>query len=231
MVMDLIFAWKARRSGPGLSWPPGVSCLCIACLIGAVGCLPVSAQTPTPASAASAPAKDVAPSASVQRQADSVFRWIKIHSDKPRKPTVKPDLAALPSGKELSAAGAAVVAAAPPRGVAAAEQSPVNDAVLPVVASVDVPAAATNRIDTLVQLKPIEQPKPDFPGDIMARLGKGGVKLSFLVQPDGSVSAPEVLSSSHRRLNPSALAAIAKWRFEPIQAARTAQVELGFDLD
>ena len=189
------------------------------------------AQTLPPATAASAPATGAAPSESLQRQADSVFRWIKIHSDKPRKPVAKSQVPA------SAAAGVAATASAPQEStlqVAAIAQppepavEPVALAVAPVVAAApEVPL----QIDVDVPLKPIAQPKPEFPEDVMTKLGKGGVKLRFVVQPDGTVSAPEVLSSSHRRLNPPALAAIASWRFEPIPAPRTAQVELGFDLD
>ena len=233
--MDLNVAWNTRCRDAMLSCQAEVAWFCIVWLTGAVACLPVSAQAPTPASAASAPGKDVAPSASVQRQADSVFRWIKIHSDKPRKATAtaKPNLTALPVAKEVPAVGAAVDAAAPPLAVSAPELIPLKDGTAPVppVVAAAPAGAAPVRIEAKEQLKPIEQPKPDFPEDIMAKLGKGGVKLSFMVQPDGSVSAPEILSTSHRRLNPSALAAISKWRFEPIQAARSAQVELGFDLE
>ncbi len=211
--------------------------VCVACLAGSALCSPASAQSVTPASAASAPAQVAAPSESVQRQADSVFRWIKIHADKPRKAASKHDVAAPSPAKAASAAGAPVVATAQTVPTELSAQN-ADELVLPVVvplsASVVTQAAeasAAKALDVEVKLKPIAQPKPDFPGDVMAKLGKGAVTLRFVVQPDGTVSAPEILSSSHRRLNPPALAAIALWRFEPVQVARTAQVELGFDLD
>ncbi len=47
---------------------------------------PAHAQ-PTPTSPASAAASDLTASERAQRDADKVFKWILIHSDKPRKPT------------------------------------------------------------------------------------------------------------------------------------------------
>jgi TonB family protein len=80
-------------------------------------------------------------------------------------------------------------------------------------------------------LQPIAQPEPKFPVDVVAELGKGSVTLRFMVQADGTVSEPEVLSSSHRRLNRPALEAVALWRFEPIPEPRKTQVELVFNQD
>ncbi len=190
--------------------------------------------------AASAPGKVAAPSESVQRQADSVFRWIKIQSDKPRKSVIKPDASA--ATKAASAASAPIVATAdvardqPAVEIAMASLPAPNLSLVGMATetSIEAASAVTPVSPTAVvevPLKPVSQFKPDFPGDIMAKLGKGAVKLRFMVQPDGSVSAPEILSTSHRRLNSAALAAVAVWRFEPIPTPRSAQVELGFDVD
>lgn len=225
--------------------------VCLGFFIGWVGvALPASAQTAVPASAASAPGKGAAPSERAQRQADSVFRWIKIHSEKPRKaaetrPVVKPEPAVVVTGSSSREAAKAEpgdtkpVPTATPNSPAlepldaAAEKDTVAAPVVPVVASAPAaaPVAPAAPVEEEVVVKPIEQPKPEFPEDVMAQLGSGKVKLRFMVQPDGSVAEAEVLSTSHRRLNRAALDAIAKWRFEPIKVARPAQVELGFSLD
>ena len=177
---------------------------CVAGLVGAGLFLPVNAQPVTPASAASAPTKDAAPSERVQREASDVFRWIKLHTDNPRKaPETKPAKATLATARVSTGT--------------------------PSVPLVEV--AGPKPVETEKPLKPISQPEPEFPADIMTALGKGSVTLRFVVQTDGTVSEPEVLSSSHRRLNPPALAAVALWRFEPILTPRQTQVELGFSLD
>lgn len=206
-----------------------------------------AAAVAAPAAAASAavPSKGTAPSERAQRQADSVFRWIKIHAEKPRKaaeaktPT-KPEAAvaspresakAVPEdNKPARTASSSAPALEPLK--AAAEKDTAVAPVAPVVASAPATAeAAPAPVEEEAAIKPIAQPKPDFPEDVMAQLGSGKVKLRFMVQPDGSVAEAEVLSTSHRRLNRAALDAIAKWRFEPIKVARPAQVELGFSLD
>lgn len=229
--------------------------VCLGFFIGWVGvALPAGAQTaaaaPAPASAASAPAKGAAPSERAQRQADSVFRWIKIHSEKPRKaaeakPAAKSEAAVVVTGSSPREAARAEPDDAKPAPTAsasspaleplnaAAEKDTVAAPVVPVVASAPavVPVTPAAPVEEEVVVKPIEQPKPEFPEDVMAQLGSGKVKLRFMVQPDGSVAEAEVLSTSHRRLNRAALDAIAKWRFKPIKVARPAQVELGFSLE
>jgi TonB family protein len=219
----------------------------------------VNAQSVTPASAASAPAKDAGPSERVQREASDVFRWIKVHTDKPRKvveikPASKPDVAAASTDnsapapapakgdKKTASAPASVTAptpTAPP--VELAVERPIATATsqatpVAVVASVPVAEAVVETvvpepIEVEKPLQPIAQPEPKFPVDVVAELGKGSVTLRFMVQADGTVSEPEVLSSSHRRLNRPALEAVALWRFEPISEPRKTQVELVFNQD
>jgi TonB family protein len=80
-------------------------------------------------------------------------------------------------------------------------------------------------------LKLLSQVEPDFPGALQRRLRKGSVEVSFTVLPDGSVSSPSVLRSSHPRLEAPALGAVAQWRFAPMAAPKPGVVEVGFNLD
>jgi TonB family protein len=226
----------------------------IAGLVGTGLFLPVNAQPVTPASAASAPAKDAATSERVQHEASDVFRWIKLHADKPRKaaetkPASKSDATAASTdnsarapakGDKLAKAALAtarvapVTPSAPPVDLAVekpTESTPLEVASATVASVPVVELAMPKPVEVEKPLKPISQPEPEFPADLMATLGKGSVKLRFLVQADGTVSEPEVLFSSHRRLNSPALAAVALWRFEPILTPRRALIELGFNLD
>lgn len=77
----------------------------------------------------------------------------------------------------------------------------------------------------------IKADEPEFPIAVMRRLRKGTVQVRFDVMPDGTVSNAAVVNTTHRSLNEAALEAVTGWRFQPVRAARTAVVDLGFDLD
>lgn len=76
----------------------------------------------------------------------------------------------------------------------------------------------------------VHQVDPDFPAAIVRRLQKGSVQVRFEVQPDGSVKQPEVVKSSHARLNPAAVEAVAQWKFQPLRHTQYGIVELVFDI-
>jgi TonB family protein len=56
----------------------------------------------------------------------------------------------------------------------------------------------------------------------------GEVVLAFTVNPDGSVSDLSVSSASDRALEPAALDAVSKWRYQPIASAQAHGVQLVF---
>ncbi len=91
------------------------------------------------------------------------------------------------------------------------------------------PARSASAADE--RLQPVAQPRPDFPSSLVQRLRRGTVRVQFNVLPDGSVGAAEVVDSSHARLNPAALVAVAQWRFQPVARAQAARVELALKLD
>lgn len=216
-----------------------------------------------PAGAASA--AEMTPAERAQRDANTVFKWILIHSDKPRKAGAsreekheerredKPAAAArakpapraadapvVASPAARSAAGGAVPAALP--GSASTSNAsiavPSVETALAPAAAIDTravrgdsaPAAATAETpnDTLTL---VHRTDPQFPIGVLRDLRRGGVQVRFTVLPDGSVAEPAVVTSTHPRLNASALAAVAQWRFAPVHRPQAGTVELAFDLD
>jgi len=89
-------------------------------------------------------------------------------------------------------------------------------------------AAAPVEDDSPDALTPLSQAEPKFPISLVRALRTGQVRVKFTVQPDGSVADPTVIGTSSVRLNPSALAAVAQWRFAPVRKAQQGVVELGF---
>lgn len=202
-----------------------------------------AAHAQAPAASASA-ASDAAPSERARRDAEKVFQWIRIHSDKPRK-------AASTSGAtERSTAHAPVKKAArtpdsgpavtvPPAPVVVAPASPEREPApvvaaspLPLQDSVKAAAAPTPAsVEEDEVLYAIHKSEPEFPANLMRTLRKGMVQVAFTVQPDGSVAQPRVLSSTHPRLAQTAVATVSQWRFQPLRHAQDAVVDLGFNLD
>ncbi len=209
--------------------------------------LPVHAQqAPAPAQSASAPTG----MERSQRQADNVYRFIKLFADKPPKATADPTkvkpksdtaaqaprrpdaqaVAAPASTEPAPAEGAPVAAsslvateaAAPTQSASAARADTQVEATAAVVAQ--APAVEEPEELTLVQ-----QVEPEFPRELRNTVSQGKVLLAFTVQPDGSVSGTSIVSASNRRLGKPAMEAVSKWRFTPIRTARTAQVEIEFN--
>lgn len=120
-----------------------------------------------------------------------------------------------------------------PAPVVSAPEPPPTRAASPSLASAaltapPVPAAAPVEDDSPETLRPLSQAEPKFPINVVRALRSGQVRVKFTVQPDGSVADPTVIGSSSARLNPSALAAVAQWRFAPVRKAQQGVVELGF---
>ena len=207
------------------------------------------AQLVPSASAASAPVGDSMERA--QRQADNVMRWIKVHSDKPRtapaKPAepaapvpTKPALAVAPKAAAVAAPGTAAVAAepvAPPSAIAtaAAPASALLTAAPPTAPPIAPPAAVANAPEPVppdeeeIPLKAIAQDPPVIPRNTLAALNTvAKLVVQFTVDTNGSVRDVQVLSSNRSQLNRPTLAAVTKWRFEPIKAPRIARIEFDF---
>jgi TonB family protein len=164
--------------------------------------------------------------------------------------------AARPALAPASAPGPARTARAVPAPPAAAPAAPASAAPAPAASAAPgpvqapaeaEPAASDPAADTAAAPAPYigrllvaqagedlvvaRQVGPEFQPVMMRALRKGMALVRFAVQPDGSVSAAEVVRSSHDDLNAAALAAVAQWRFQPIARAQIAVVEVGFGLD
>lgn len=242
-----MFVDRERARRVRAAWILGAAGWCVS--------LPAAAQQ-APAGAASA--VELTPAERAQRDADKVFKWILIHADKPRRPnpvrdekreerrdekplaTIRAKPAARAAEASPSAAGApapvaadersaAPLAAAAPAGALEASVA-VGEAQAVLPKAMPMPAlVAAEAIDEA--LTPLFRAEPLFPANVLRTLRKGAVQLRFTVLPDGSVADAAVVTSTSARLNSSALAAIAQWRFAPLRRPQAALVALGFDLD
>lgn len=95
----------------------------------------------------------------------------------------------------------------------------------PTESAAPAPAATTAR----AALKLIDYVAPEIDERTRRKLrADGEVVLDFTVNPDGSVGNLAVRSASDRSLEPAALDAVGKWRYEPIAAAQPHGVQLVF---
>lgn len=222
-------------------------------LLLAAGCATALAQADP---AASAPGGEMTPSQRAKRDAEKVFQWIRIHSDKPRRASASNASAERSGTPQPVAARGAAVAKAPPKpadkdaapAAVAAEQpllitdtvasAPATVAAAPEPASAALAAAAppvaraaAPVIEDDTPLVAVLRTEPDFPANLMRQLRKGSVQVAFTVQPDGSVAQARSVSSSHPRLVQAAVATVTQWRFQPLRHSQQAVVELGFNLE
>lgn len=203
--------------------------LCSASLM-AAALLPVRAQTPANT--------DKAQERS-QQQSDNVYRWIKYFADQPKrvdpnKVRPKAETPQLVKKPEVKATAeqtqSAPVTDSPAAPVAA---QPVADAQQPPAPQVVATAAPVTPEPEVVAeiaqpLRPVNVVEPTIPRELRNEVIKAKVLLNFTVQQDGRVTDPTVVAGSNRRLNRTAMEAIAQWRFEPIQTARLTQIEFEF---
>lgn len=198
------------------------------------------AQLVPSTSAASAPAPDAMERA--QRQADNVMRWIKVHAEKPRAAPIK---TVDPSVKTMLAPQvpkAAVVAAPVAESFKAVATSTPEPFAPPQEAS---PTARQQQAEAAVvaaeepspeppeeeaePLKAIMLEQPAIPINVLSVLNAPSkIVVQFTVDTSGAVSDIKVLSSGRSQLNKPTIAAINKWRFEPIKTPRVERVEFTF---
>ena len=82
-----------------------------------------------------------------------------------------------------------------------------------------------------LELIPIRQDPPAYTRAMARNRAEGVVKVAFDINMDGSTSDIQVASSTNRILNTSALEAVAKWRFKPIDEDVRVEIELAFSSD
>lgn len=208
---------------------------CLGALVWATAYTPVYAQSTSPTTGAT----EVSAQERSQRQADSVYRWIKLHAEPPRKADTarirpKQESPGVTSRKPEARPAELVPLQNVPEETASAQaetilqESPTGAGVATSAEAASPTAPETPVTDVEITLKAIAQPQPEFPRELRNTVTNGKVMLTFTVQPDGSVSEPLVLNTTHRKLSKPALDAVSQWRFEPIRMARVAQVEIEF---
>ncbi|HQX92526.1 MAG TPA: TonB family protein, partial [Thermomonas sp.] len=111
---------------------------------------------------------------------------------------------------------------------AAAAEKPTQAATAQAAASAARPSAASN------ELRPISTPSPRFPPAAQRAGGTGSVQVEFTVGTDGSVSSARVVSSDtprqfQRDFEREALAAVKRWRFQPVGQATTSRRTISFE--
>lgn len=79
-------------------------------------------------------------------------------------------------------------------------------------------------------LRPISTPAPRYPIDALRAGQSGEVQVEFTVAADGSVTSARVVRSNPPRVfDREAVAAVKRWRFEPIGAPVTTRRTIGFN--
>jgi TonB family protein len=155
-------------------------------------------------------------------------------SRSPNEPAVAPAESVNAAATTLPAVSPASAPspAAPPDSVPVAGPRAVVDTApltTPAPAPMAAPSPATPPAPKNVKLELIASEDPAFPSRLVRSLGSGSVVVQFDVLPDGTVSQPEVLRSSHRGLNAAAITAVSAWRFKPISETAPGVVELKFE--
>lgn len=175
---------------------------------------------PPPAAEPAAPAVATPPPPKPQSKPAAA----KAHEAPPARAAVAVPLA---EDKKPTVAEPAPPSSPPEKPVAAtAEQA----APAPAAAATTPPAPAPEPVPQDAPLVVLTQVEPDFPIAIVRRQKKGAVVMRFTVQTDGSVKQIEVVKTSNPFLNPAAMQALTKWKFQPPPREQSATVEMNFDL-
>jgi TonB family protein len=180
------------------------------------------AQTAPPAAAADS---DQAPSEAARRQALGPYRFIlqNANAPAPRPKAAAPVEAKRPAAPEQTAVAAPRSRVTAPAPVAAPEPQPPA----PVAAIAPRPAEPAI-VAVRKELVAIRQDPPELTAALRREQVSGTVKVGFDVNPDGSTSGVKVLSSTNRKLNNLSMAAVAGWKFKPIDEVRPSEIELVF---
>ncbi|MET0329085.1 MAG: energy transducer TonB [Luteimonas sp.] len=91
------------------------------------------------------------------------------------------------------------------------------------------PPAAAPPAATAAQLRPLSTPAPRYPADALRAGTSGEVMVEFTVGVDGAVTNARVVRADPpRTFDREALAAVRRWRFEPVPAPVTTRRTIGF---
>lgn len=79
-------------------------------------------------------------------------------------------------------------------------------------------------------LRPISMPQPRYPPAALRARQSGSVQVEFTVAPDGSVSSARVVSAQPDRVfDREAVAAVKRWRFQPVDSPVTTRRTIAFN--
>jgi protein TonB len=101
-------------------------------------------------------------------------------------------------------------------------------------AAAPAPAAARPASAVSNELRAISTPSPRFPPTAQRAGGTGSVQVEFTVATDGSVTSARVVSSEtprqfQRDFEREAIAAVKRWRFQPVGQATTSRRTISFE--
>jgi TonB family protein len=151
--------------------------------------------------------------------------------------------AATPASVGTAATSSAAAPAATVPSTLAAEAA---SAAEPTVTTAGLPADAASAAATLSQaplqaapqveeeevpLRLVDYVAPDMSAQVLAAMPSNEVTVPvrFTVQPDGRVSSAQAMGgSAPRRVAQAAVRAVQQWRFDPLPAERTVDVEINF---
>jgi TonB family protein len=157
-------------------------------------------------------------------------------------PASQPAAATSASVGTAATSSAAAPAATVPSTLAAEAAS----AAEPTVTTADLPADAASAAATLSQaplqaapqveeeevpLRLVDYVAPDMSAQVLAAMPSNEVTVPvrFTVQPDGRVSSAQAMGGgAPRRVAQAAVRAVQQWRFDPLPAERTVDVEINF---
>lgn len=215
--------------------------------VASIGCATALLLAPLPPAEAQTAAKTDSAQERSQRQSDNVYKWIKYFADQqtakkadpaparpkveaPAPPVVKraETRAPLTAGSTPMANSTDTPTAAPEPAPSVSEAAPQQQQAPAPVAPQTVAAAAVPEPPVIPPLRPVHVVEPSIPREMRDETINSRVLLNFTVQQDGTVAAAKVIAGNNRRLNRSAMDAIAQWRFEPIPSERLTQIEFEF---
>lgn len=200
-----------------------------------------------------------APSEALQRQALGPYRMILRNAALPSKPrttaahpvsATHSSVAAAPRtnppkplpepNQPASSADTASTAETPGTPVAAPTVQAVEAPIAPADATPSQPmaiAAMTNPAPPPAAKPPrtalvlVKNDPPTLSGPLAREAPSGIVRVAFNVNPDGSTGDLKIATSNNRRLNGAVLAAISKWRYQPVDSVQATEVEVVFSND
>lgn len=177
---------------------------------------PSAAASAAPATAATVGNSTVAAAAAAARRAE-VFEAARVAAA----------ASAAAAAAPIAAAPVPVVAAlvAPPPVVVAAVAPPPPRPLQPP----PPPPPAPKKVNT--ELVVLTQVEPRLTPSMLRDITQGSVKVSFLVNPDGSTADVKVDSSTSRSLNGPVMAAVREWKYKPIDIPQRTEIELAFKFD